>query len=440
MFGRGNWAILGINSESKDAFVASLQDTRTMLASSQFAAAAITRFQKRDSFGINPFRKPRLDEDGHNIDLEALATFATSDEDTRAAYNLGVFSGAQDAFAADSSSFELSENSGLYGFWMVLNTWKDVSHAASLREELAYENFVRPTAFLNATDKKSVTTAIHPITASIRKQFPVLIDFNRGRVYVETTSKSDILNVQDLLAALGAEVIAVGFKYNVTGHWPSKFLTQVWADTSYTDEFQKYAEETHRFPSSEIAKLDNLEMQKIVSKFFAADELETEIWVGLSGPAAIKLHPTSAPITAGSPASATTLLAVTGSPTIQSACVTFQERKTSYNKKTDSERIFRTDLLTFDMSDAINLVDVGAAILRGFDIPSFKRDIMKEIRKTKQVPPLARFWSDWVIQMGNAVQTIESTIADVLDIGKVAPYGIQPVYTGGSDDVVEEGD
>jgi hypothetical protein len=38
------------------------------------------------------------------------------------------------------------------------------------------------------------------------------------------------------------------------------------------------------------------------------------------------------------------------------------------------------DLLRFDVDDRMNLTDVGAAMLRGFDIPSLRKDIQREIR------------------------------------------------------------
>src|SRR3954447_23051907 len=90
MFGRGNWAIVGLAKESLEAFRTSLEDRAVMVASSQLAASAVTRYFDSDTVGINPFGVPRLDED-HTLELdrqEELAGYATSDEGARAELTL----------------------------------------------------------------------------------------------------------------------------------------------------------------------------------------------------------------------------------------------------------------------------------------------------------------------------------------------------------------
>ena len=71
MFGRGNWAIVGLAKESLEAFKASLEDRGLMIAVSQLAASAVTRHSKVDAVGINPFSTPRLDEQ-HPITLDKI--------------------------------------------------------------------------------------------------------------------------------------------------------------------------------------------------------------------------------------------------------------------------------------------------------------------------------------------------------------------------------
>ena len=85
MFGRGNWAILGMAKESLEAFIAGLEDRSLMAAVSQLAASTVTRQIKVDALGINPFSAPRLDEQ-HPLTLEQeseLARFAASDREAR---------------------------------------------------------------------------------------------------------------------------------------------------------------------------------------------------------------------------------------------------------------------------------------------------------------------------------------------------------------------
>ena len=83
MFGRGNWAILGLAKESIEAFKTSLENRNIMAACSQIAAVAVSRQYSTDALGINPFRIPRLDED-HPVALEhqeALASYAITEHE-----------------------------------------------------------------------------------------------------------------------------------------------------------------------------------------------------------------------------------------------------------------------------------------------------------------------------------------------------------------------
>ena len=109
-----------------------------------------------------------------------------------------------------------------------------------------------------------------------------------------------------------------------------------------------------------------------------------------------------------------------------SGAITFQERVT-FLSKSGEERTFRKELLSIDVNDRINFTDVGAAMLRGFDIPSFRKDIQREIRQTKQVPSIEQFWSSWLHEMSNAVRTIEGTFRELLDIEGSQEAGILPM-------------
>ena len=73
---------------------------------------------------------------------------------------------------------------------------------------------------------------------------------------------------------------------------------------------------------------------------------------------------------------------MTNDAKVLSGAITFQER-VSFTGKEGGECTFRKDLLCVDVNDRINLTDVGAAMLRGFDIPAFRKDIQREIRQTQ---------------------------------------------------------
>jgi hypothetical protein len=409
-----------------------------MIAVSQLAASAVTRHIKVDALGINPFSVPRLDEQ-HDISLEhqqELARYAGSSQEARANDSLPEEILNSESYGFGEQNFELHSSLPWYGLWAVSNQWKDVSDLPSVKEQHSYSVLERPYKFLQATDKNTVDQEIHGITAATRKQLPVLLDFNEGRAYIENSSKKAIQAVTELLKQMGVETIAVGWTYSHP-NWPAEILNKLHDGTQYQSDFVKRADEATRFRPKEIEKLEDKEVESIVANYFSMTQLPSELWAGIATPAQIRLHAAaSQPIVVKAPTSATTLLGMTNDAHILSGSLTFQERVTYMNKKGE-ERTFRKDTLSIDVNDQINLTDVGAAMLRGFNIPAFKKEIQREIRQTKQVPSIDQFWSTWLHQMSNAVRTIEASFREILDIDGEEKAGILPMQTLSSDEVLE---
>ncbi len=117
---------------------------------------------------------------------------------------------------------------------------------------------------------------------------------------------------------------------------------------------------------------------------------------------------------------------MTNDAKVFSGSITFQDRITANSKK-GGEITFRKDILSLDINDQINLTDAGAAMLRGFDVPAFRKDIQREIRQTKQVPSVDQFWSQWLLAMSNSVRTIESSFREILELDGAEPGGILPM-------------
>jgi hypothetical protein len=437
MFGRGNWAVVGLAKESLEAFRTSLEDRALMVAVSQMAASAITRHFNSDSIGINPFSAPRLDEQ-QPVGLDhqqELARYATSEQEERSNHNLSAEILDCESYGVTVEQFQLHSTIPWYGLWAVSNEWKDVSDLASIKEQRSYVVLDRPYKFLQATDKKTVDQEALGVTAAIRKQVPVLLDFNEGRVYIENSNKKLIYMITERLKQLGIEIVPVAWTYS-RPNWPAEILNKLYEGTQYHGDFQKRADEATRFSPKEIEKLEDKELESIVAHYFSMTQLPTELWVGISSPAQIRLHDTSQSIAVKSPTTATTLLGMTDDAKVFSGSITFQER-ISYLSKKGEERTFRKDLLSIDVNDQINLTDAGAAMLRGFDIPAFRKDIQREIRKTKQVPSIEQFWSNWLHEMSNAVRTIEATFREVLDIDGDVQAGILPMRTPANEEEPE---
>lgn len=437
MFGRGNWAIVGLAKESLEAFRTSLEDRPLMVACSQMAASAVTRQFESDTLGINPFGVPRLDEE-HPLEVahqEELARYATSDQEARSTQNLPAEILDCEGYGATVEQFQLHATMPWYGLWAVSNEWKDVSDLASIKEQRSYVLLERPYKFLQAIDKTSVDKETLGVTAAVRKQVPVLLDFNEGRVYIENSNKKTIFTITELLKKLGIEIIPVAWTYSLP-NWTAEVVNRLYEGTQYQGEFQKRAEEATRFKPNEIEKLEDKELENIVANYFSMTELPGELWVGLSGPAQIRLHDTSPSIGVKAPTTATTLLNMTNDAKVLSGAVTFQERISGTSKK-GGEFTFRKDVLCVDVNDRINLPDVGAAMLRGFDIPALRKDIQREIRRTKQVPSIEQFWGNWLHELSNAVRTIEGAFRELLNVDGNQEAGILRMRTPATDEVLE---
>ena len=427
MFGRGSWAIIGLAKESLEAFKTSLEDRAIMAGYSQMAASAVTRHFTSDSLGINPFRSPRLDEE-HPIALEhqePLAQYAITEHEEGSDHTLPEEILGCAGYGFSEAQFRLHATIPWYGLWAVSNEWKDVSDLASIKEHRSYVMLERPYRFLQAIDKKSVDQETLGATAAVRKQVPVLLDFNEGRVYIESTNKKLIYTIVVRLQQLGAVILPVAWTYS-RPNWTAEIVNRLYEGTQFQDEFVKRADEATRFKAKDIEKLDDRELEAIVANYFSMTQLGSDLWVGISGPAQVRLHDTSPPIGVKAPTTATTLLNMTKGAAVLSGALTFQER-VSFTGKDGGERTFRKDLLSVDVNDRINLTEVGAAMLRGFDVPSFRKDIQREIRQTHVVPSIEQFWGNWLHELSNAVRTIEAAFREVLDIDGDQEAGILPM-------------
>jgi hypothetical protein len=437
MFGRGSWAIVGLAKESLEAFKISLEDRPLMAACSQMAASAVTRHLNADALGINPFRAPRLDEE-HSVDLEhqqELANFATSKQEVRAEHILSPEILDCEGYGFSEPQFQLHPSMPWYGLWAVSNEWKDVSDLTSIKEHRSYVMMDRPYKFLQITDKKSVDQETLGVTAAVRKQLPVLLDFNDGRVYIENTNKKVLEAIIERLKDLRVEIIPVAWTYTPST-WPSEILNKLYEATQHQSDFQKRADEATRFRANEIEKLEDKELESIVANYFSMTQMPSDLWIGISGPAMIRLHDASPPIGVKAPTSATTLLNMTNDAKVISGAITFQERVSGTSKK-GGEFTFRKDLLCMDVNDKINLTEVGAAMLRGFDIPAFRKDLLREIRQTKQVPTIEQFWGSWLHEMGNAVRMIEAVFRELLDVEGNQEAGILPRRVPSTEELLE---
>lgn len=430
MFARGNWAVFGVNKASLKKFRKNLNSDLVMLDLSQLGASIKAKYLNQQSFGINPFGVPRKDEKlngGFSTDL--LVKYFGEPSDVRQLFDDSEIETLSVAFGR-AEEFELPDpgvagiESHYYGFWFVINDQEDVTDPASKKEGLSYSDMEKPFKFLNKDEKKAVEQQVKTLAVPARKQFPVLVDFADERVYVESSSKDDVLAVQELLIKLGADVFALAWQFD--GYdWTSRFINKVNNETKFEKEMAERADELSRFLPEEVATLDDKMMESIVSTFFALSELETGDWCGLTTPARVRLYPTTDPATVANVSTAFSLLRVTDKASVASAALIFQSLDSKIIKKTDEEKQFRKDLFTIDINDNVNLSDAGAAMLRGFDMPQFKKDIKAALKAQEAALSIGEYWKNWLQSMREAVYKFTDNVTETLQIDK-SKYGMKP--------------
>jgi hypothetical protein len=378
MFGRGNWAVFGIKQSTEQAVVESLENFQDSDLS-QAVAVKKAKTDKIATFGINPFAQPRSDE------LKNVT----------------------------STGFKLSDHA--YAFWLCINDQKDVTHAGSKKEQIAYDEMGKPFKFLNKDEKKAVETTVTSTAVVERKQFPVLINFATERVYVEATAEEQVEIAQTVLQELGGETFSVVWQFD--GYdWATKFLNKVNEKTKFVNEMAERAEELQRFRKDEIEKMDDKMMESIVSNYYALSELDTGQWCGLTTPARIRLYHPADPIGTAGASLTFSLLRLSDDSEVAASAIVIQSLDSKMTKT--GEKQVRKDLLTLDLTDNINLLDVGAGLLKGFDIPGFRK-IVKTAAKAQTGPlEIAYYWSQWLVEMEGAIDTFVDNVSETLGLDR----------------------
>jgi len=386
MFGRGNWAVFGIKQSTEQAVIDGLDNSHDL---SQEVAVAKAKADKIPTFGINPFANPRADENNKLDD-------------------------------PSSADFKLSDHA--IGFWLCTNDQKDVTHAASKKEQIAYDDMGKPFKFLNKDEKKVVETTVTSTAVVERKQFPVLVNFTTERVYVGATAEEDVETAQTILQELGGETFAIAWQFGGFD-WATKFLNVVNENTKFVNEMAERAEELQRFRKDEIEKMDDKMMESIVSNFYALSELDTGQWCGLTTPARIRLYHPADPIGTAGASLTFSLLRLSDDSEVAASAVVIQSLDSKLTK--NGEKQVRKDLLTLDLTDNINLLDVGAALLKGFDLPGFRK-VIKTAAKAQTGPlDIAYYWGQWLMEMEAGVYTFVDNVTETLGLDK-KKFGLLP--------------
>jgi len=421
LFGRGQWAVFGIEANTIEKFQKALSDPITVFEVSQLAASITTKFQDRPQTGINPFGNPRLDE--KLTDTEVISEisellkqmdddpdYLVSEADITLVKNNLQFIGGEEDYSLGNSK---------YGFWMVSNEYEDPTDPNSKKEQISYSDIERPFKFLNKDERVAATSILN------RSQFPVMVDFQHGRVYVASSNVDEVTAVGELLVKLGAKTFPLVWDFG-SSNWPTQFLNTVSKETHFSGEMKERAEQLAKLPADLIEKLEDKQMEKIVNTFFALAKLDSEVWVGLTTPAKIRIHKPIDAVGVSNPSVAFSLLNMSNDAEVATASVVFQEVIIKQTKL--GEKLYRNDLFTIDINDNVNLQEAGAAMLRGFDLPQFKREVKTTI-KAKGRMSVRDFWSMWLQGVHDSVLGFIDNVTDALGLDKDKCGLLVPDYT-----------
>lgn len=436
LFGRGQWAVFGVDTKTLVNFQKALSDPFTIFEVSQLAASITTKFQDKAQTGINPFGAPRLDE--KLVDAEVIADLGDLLKELDESDHLPT---SEDLLLIQTnlpymgSEADLSLGNSKYGFWMVNNEYEDPTDPNSKKEQISYEELERPFKFLIKEEKKAVEEKVAATAVLNRSQFQVLVDFQNGRAYAASSNVDEVNAVRELLEKLGVKTFSLVWDFG-KATWPSDFLNKVVENTHFASAFKERADQLAKLPPDLIDKLDDKVLEKVVSNFFALAPLDSELWAGISTPARIRLHKAFDPVGVSNPSVAFSLLNMSNDAEVATASVVFQELVSKIRK--GEEKVYRNDLFTIDINDNVNLQDAGAAMLRGFDLPQFKKEVKTTIKAKGRIE-IRDFWYMWLDGIHTSILEFIDNVTDVLEVNKSKCGLVVPDFSGDSEvEVTEE--
>lgn len=270
LFAKGTWAILGIEPESHDSFLKTLDNAGCIYAFSQAYTLAEMRENPKLSLttGINPFENPRKDEQGPPLGDDF------KDDNAIAAYN------PDHAVFGVGDEFRISSEQHWYGLWFVFNEAEDVDDIKSKQEQFAYTECSRPFKFLAKEQRKAVAEAAKPLNAGTRKQIPALLDFESGRVYIASTNADEVSACRSVLEAMGVAIHGLAWNFG-DPEWAETFLNKVQSMNKFTTPMDDRASAIRTHAGYDVEPFEDKAVEAVVKKFFALSELDTGLWTGL---------------------------------------------------------------------------------------------------------------------------------------------------------------
>lgn len=214
LFTKGNWTRFGVApDESLEALKQLLDDPRRLFMSSAFVARTLLlgNSEMDTSVGVNPpcwpcgdapfpLTQVTLDRKVHPVvgaqlaDDTNLTPWDLPEKVDDALVDEGIMFGAHDRYWGSQAEHFLlvGEDTPVYGFWFVFLKREGLDDLNALKEHAAATSNGQPFRTLVGSSKTDITKALESdglVDYISRKQFPVVIDFRTGDIWVGTATK-----------------------------------------------------------------------------------------------------------------------------------------------------------------------------------------------------------------------------------------------------------
>lgn len=255
LYTKGPWARFTFDTQQmRDAINILTGDTLTLFKASAFYAKTRLLTQGLSATaGINPpstpradeqepFERPKLEKFYHPAVAEAM------DAGNETPWIITVDGEELDLtldlrFGETGDDFFLNPEKTQLGFWLVCHENTDLDDKNSIREQLAADFSHRPFKALSKADQKSVNEELvnKMKTYAKRTQAPVMIDIEKGELWIGTSAKKVI---ESLIAFFASGVVLNRLTLSFGGEsgWLGSFLGEIVAKDLYKLEHEEMVE------------------------------------------------------------------------------------------------------------------------------------------------------------------------------------------------------
>lgn len=426
MFTKETWTLFSLASPEID-FINKLP---TLWASMPMLAKSTALATKSEALGVAPYRYPRLgDVDEVMFEGQAplsMEEFLTTFSDQEWTYDdvTNVLTNSESEelsltsnklWVSDVDAWKVAP--GVYAFWLISFEWSDVHDLNSKKEGLAYE-YGSPFKFQPSEIKATITEEAEKLDTIIRKQSQVIIDFNRKRVWLNSSSKSIIGNL--LVTMDGLNLPLEDFRpegdYGMELQWSETFLKKLYDSSLYKDEFQNRAYEIKLHGVKGVEPDENSMLEKLLKNYFSFSPLDAgaNVHLALGGPLAVRLAPTVAStITLRSSYEATEMVSNDENLLLSSApmtiCEVFEKPTANGLKQILAKRF------TVEVNSETRQSELPGFIVKGLNIDDFKHTVKLEIKALDRPLTIQEYWNLWYTEMNESLFEYLNIVKETLE-------------------------